>query len=195
MGCSTGDSECIGGEKPAHRVTITKGFWLGQTEVTQAAWQRVVGTDPSHFKGSNLPVETVTWDEAQAYCRAVGGRLPTEAEWEYAARAGSSQSRYGDIDAIAWYNSNSGYHTHEVAQMQGNAFGLYDMLGNVWEWTADWYVTYAPGSIVALPASGQNRALRGGSWNDDPWNARASVRFWFEPGYRNYNVGLRCAEE
>jgi len=197
MGCSTGDSECIGGEKPAHRVTITKGFWLGQTEVTQAAWQRVVGTDPSHFKGSNLPVETVTWDEAQAYCRAVGGRLPTEAEWEYAARAGSSQSRYGDIDAIAWYGSNSGGQTHEVAQKQANAFGLYDMLGNVWEWTADWYGGYTPGSAVdpTGPASGQFRALRGGSWSLDPRNARVSYRGGVGPGNRSGYIGLRCVGE
>jgi formylglycine-generating enzyme required for sulfatase activity len=111
MGCSPGDSERHDDEKPAHRVTITKGFWLGQTEVTQAAYQRVVGTDPSDFKGANLPVEQVSWDQAQAYCQAIGGRLPTEAEWEYAARAGSVQSRYGDIDRIAWYYGNSGGHT------------------------------------------------------------------------------------
>lgn len=148
MGCSPGDSERHDDEKPAHRVTITKGFWLGQTEVTQAAYQRVVGTDPSDFKGANLPVEQVSWDQAQAYCQAIGGRLPTEAEWEYAARAGSVQSRYGDIDRIAWYYGNSGGHTHEVAQKEANAWGLYDMLGNVWEWTADGYGGYAPGSAV-----------------------------------------------
>lgn len=197
MGCSPGDSECYGNERPAHQVTITKGFWLGQTEVTQAAYQRVVGTDPSHFKGANLPVEEVSWDEAQAYCRAVGSRLPTEAEWEYAARAGSGLSRYGDIDRIAWYTSNSGGRTHEVAQKQPNAFGLYDMLGNVWEWPANWDEAYAPGSIVdpTGPASGQYRALRGGSGNADPGNARVSGRNRYEPGNRSNVIGLRCAGE
>jgi formylglycine-generating enzyme required for sulfatase activity len=139
MGCSAGDVEGCHGEEPAHQATITKGFWLGQTEVTQAAYKRVVGTDPSYSKGAELPVEQVSWDEAQGYCQAAGGRLPTEAEWEYAARAGSPKSRYGNIDRIAWYQSNSGGHTHEVAQKEANAWGLYDMLGNVREWTADWY--------------------------------------------------------
>ena len=197
MGCSAGDSECHNDEKPAHEVTITKGFWLGQTEVRQAAWQRVMGTDPSHFKGANLPVDQVRWYEAQAYCQAVGGRLPTEAEWEYAARAGSVQSRYGDIDRIAWYAGNSGIRTHEVAQKQPNAFGLYDVLGNVWEWTADWYGGYTPGSAVdpAGPVSGQYRALRGGSWFVVPGFARVSVRIRVGPGDRSDVIGLRCAWE
>ena len=196
VGCSTGDLECLDDEKPAHRVTIAKGFWLGQTEVTQTAYQRVVGTDPSHFKGSDLPVEDVSWVDAQAYCQAVGGRLPTEAEWEYAARARSGQSRYGDIDAIAWYRSNSGGHTHEVAQKQANAFGLYDMLGNVWEWTADWYGNYPLDSAVdpAGPGSGKLRfrALRGVSWDDNPGLARASLRNGLVPGNRSRDIGLRC---
>ena len=197
MGCSTGDSECDGDEIPAHQVTITKGFWLGQTEVTQAAYRRVVGTDPSHFKGASLPVERVSWDEAQAYCQAVGGRLPTEAEWEDAARAGSARNRYEDIDRIAWYGSNSGSRTHEVAQKQANAFGLYDMLGNVWEWTADWYGDYTPDSAVdpAGPASGQYRALRGGSWFDFSSFARVSLRNVYVPGSRHNSFGLRCAGE
>ena len=197
MGCSAGDSECAEDEKPAHGVTITKGFWLGQTEVTQAAYQRVVGRDPSRFKGADVPVETVSWSEAQAYCQAVGGRLPTEAEWEYAARAGSAESRNGDIDRIAWHNSNSGSRTHGVAQKEGNAWWLYDMLGNVWEWTADWYGSYAPGPAVdsAGPVSGQYRALRGGSWVVYPSLARVSDRVWLVPGFRGKDVGLRCVGE
>jgi formylglycine-generating enzyme required for sulfatase activity len=197
MGCSPGDSECHDDEKPAHRVTITKGFWLGQTEVTQAAYQRVVGTDPSDKKGANLPVEQVSWDQAQAYCQAIGGRLPTEAEWEYAARAGSGQSRYGDIGRVAWYSGNRGSRTHEVARKEANAWGLYDMLGNVWEWTADWYGSYAPGSTVdpTGPASGQYRALRGGSRLYIPRDARVSGRYRDGPGFRSVGIGLRCAGE
>jgi formylglycine-generating enzyme required for sulfatase activity len=197
MGCSTGDSECDSDEKLPHQVTITKGFWLGQSEVTQAAYQRVVEKNPSRFKGADLPVENVSWDEAQAYCQAVGGRLPTEAEWEDAARGGSGQSQHGDIDRSAWYSGNSGGRTHEVAQKQANAFGLYDMLGNVWEWTADWYGDYTPDSAVdpAGPASGQSRAERGGSWLNDPRLARVSYRLSIVPGSRYRGLGLRCVGE
>ncbi len=120
MGCSPGDTECFDHEKPAHNVSITKGFWLGQTPVTQAAYQRVVGTNPSHFKGDNLPVEQVTWDEAKQYCEAVGGRLPTEAEWEYAARTGTAVARYGNLDAIAWYQGNRGSQTHPESCQSGH---------------------------------------------------------------------------
>lgn len=138
MGCSQGDKECGDNEQPAHEVTITRGFWIGQTEVTQEAYQRVMnGQNPSRFKGARLPVETISWNDADAYCRAIGGRLPTEAEWEYAARAGSTDGRYGDVDQIAWYGKNSGNKTHEVAGKAPNTWGLYDTLGNVWEWTAD----------------------------------------------------------
>ena len=183
MGCSPGDMECFDDEKPAHEVAIPSGFWLGQTPVTQQAYQRVTGQNPSSYKGANLPVETVSWEEAQSYCQAIGGRLPTEAEWEYAARAGTTGARYGDLDQIAWYSGNSGNRTHEVGQKQPNAWGLFDMLGNVWQWAADWYT------------EGQYRALRGGSWSNDPRSVRVSNRFRFEPGYRNYNFGFRCVGE
>ena len=133
MGCSPGDAECGDDEKPVHEVTITKGFWLGQTSVTQQAYERVTGKNPASHKGPNLPVEEVDWEEARAYCTAIGGRLPTEAEYEYAARAGSTVARYGNLDEIAWYKGNSGGASHEVAQKLPNAFGLYDMLGNTWQ--------------------------------------------------------------
>jgi formylglycine-generating enzyme required for sulfatase activity len=122
-------------------------------------------------------------------------RLPTEAEWEYAARAGTTGSRYGDLDRIAWYNGNSGNTTQAVGQKQANAFGLYDMLGNVWQWVADWHAGYPSGTQrdPAGPTSGQYRALRGGSWVNDARHARASYRGRNEPEYRYSPIGVRCA--
>ncbi|MDP9264131.1 MAG: formylglycine-generating enzyme family protein [Acidobacteriota bacterium] len=199
MGCSPGDSECENVERPTHTVAITRGFWMGQTEVTQAAYQRVTGTNPSSFHGDRLPVETVTWDEANAYCTAVGMRLPTEAQWEYAARAGSTASRHGDLDAIAWYAGNSGNQTHEVGQKQPNAGKLYDMLGNVWEWVADRYdgnyYSQSPSQDPRGPSSGRYQALRGVSWLNVARDFRVSVRYRYPPGYRFNYLGFRCAGE
>ena len=197
MGCSPQDSECDAREKPAHKVTITKGFWMGQTEVTQEVYEHVTGDNPSKFKGAKLPVEYVTWDDAKTYCEAVGMRLPTEAEWEYAARAGSSGSRYGVLDAIAWYGGNSANKTHEVGGKRANRWGLYDMLGNVSEWVADWFADYSPDSATDPqgPASGAYRSLRGGPFDGYTVNARASSRVWSLPGIygRSYFIGFRCA--
>jgi formylglycine-generating enzyme required for sulfatase activity len=195
MGCSPGDSECDDHEKPAHHVTITKGFWMGQTGVTLAAYERVIGSNPSEHIGAALPVETISWDEAHAYCVAAGMRLPTEAEWEYAARGGNASARYGTLDAAAWSDGNSGGKTHEVGQKQANTYGLYDMLGNVWEWVADWYGYYgsSPLNDPGGPSSGDTKVLRGGSWNGYARNARASQRTWFVPGYRFDYIGVRCA--
>jgi len=198
MGCSPGDSECPNDEKPAHRVTLTKGFRMGVTAVTQEAWQRVMRTNPSQFKGAKLPVEQVDFTQAQNYCATVGMRLPTEAEWEYAARAGTTGARYGNLDTIAWYDDNSGRKTHEVGQKQPNAWGLYDMLGNVWQWTGDWYADEYQGGNQTDPkgpASGQDRTLRGGSWNFEALGARASIRIRLEPTDRNNNLGFRCVGE
>jgi formylglycine-generating enzyme required for sulfatase activity len=183
MGCSTGDNECLDNE-PRRNVTISQGFWMGQTEVTQAAYQRVTGKNPSKFKGPNRPVEQVSWNEAKAYCEATGMRLPKEAEWEYAARAGSTEARYGNLNDIAWYDKNSGKKTHDVAQKQKNAWGLYDMLGNVWEWTDDWY-----------DSEQKYKTLRGGSWNYNSRNSRVSNRGWSVPTGRDDGLGFRCIGE
>ena len=187
MGCSPGDAACDDNERPVHEVTIVRGFWLGQTPVTQQAYQRVVGKNPSGHAGPNLPVEYVDWSEAQAYCVAIGGRLPTEAEWEYAARAGSTGARYGNLDEIAWYAANSGGQSHEVAQKPANAFGLYDMLGNVWQWVADWF-----GPYPSVAAAGQLKENRGGSWGTAVNMVRASYRGFVEPTHRGGKLGLRC---
>jgi formylglycine-generating enzyme required for sulfatase activity len=197
MGCSPGDNEAYDNEKPAREVTITKGFWIGQTPVTQEAYQRVMGENPSHFKGANLPVESLTWFEADEYCRAAGGRLPTEAEWEYAARAGNPHSRYGDLEAIAWYKGNSGRQTHEVGQKAPNAWGLYDTLGNVLEWTSDWHADKLPTAAIdpVGPTSGQSRVARGGSWFGNSTPARASYRVTGGPSDRWIFIGFRCVGE
>ena len=196
MGCSPGDRECGPYERPAHRVMITEGFWLARTPVTQAAYLFVTGKNPSHFKGPNLPVEHVSWEDAQKCCGAVGARLPTEAEWEYAARAGNPAARYGDLDRIAWYANNSGNKTHDVARKDANAWGLYYMLGNVWEWTSDWYDSRYYQSSETIdpqgPPSGQHRTLRGGSWLYDPEEVRVSLRRGEEPGNSDGNFGFRC---
>jgi formylglycine-generating enzyme required for sulfatase activity len=193
MGCSPGDTECFADEKPSHAVQIADGFWLGQTEVTQAAWKKVYGGDsPSRFKGDQLPVEQVDWNQAGAYCKKIGGRLPTEKEWEYAARAGTAGPRYGDLDAIAWYSGNSGGTTHPVGSKQANAFGLYDMLGNVWEWVADDWAAYPGGSADACAGC---RVVRGGSWLDFTRYVRASDRYRLVPTERNDDFGFRCVGE
>jgi formylglycine-generating enzyme required for sulfatase activity len=210
---SENDSEASSDEKPAHRVTVS-GFCLARTEVTQADWESVMGSNPSSFKGANRPVEEVSWNDAIEYCnkrsqkeglrpvygsdgsvdrQANGYRLPTEAEWEYAARGGSTAPRYGDLDSIAWYSGNSGPQTHDVGQKRPNGYGLYDMLGNVWEWTQDWYGGYSAGSQTDPegPASGSARVFRGGSWDGGASRARAGSRSLDDPSNRSYYLGFR----
>jgi len=184
MGCSAGDGECAPDEKPAHEAVIERGFWLGETPVTQAAWRRVTGSNPSNFKGDDLPVEQIPWEEAQRYCQAIGGRLPTEIEWEYAARAGTTGAHYGVLDEVAWYANNSRSRTHPVRQKKPNAFFLYDILGNVWQWT-----------IPAEPADASTGILRGGSWGSYPVSVRVSHRYSPAERMRNWDIGLRCAAD
>ena len=189
-------------EQPVTQVRISRGFWLGQHEVTQAEWQGVMGSNPSYFDecGRSCPVEAVSWDDAQDFIGRLNGRaggnryrLPTEAEWEYAARAGTTGDRYGNVDAIAWFIENSGDGPLPVGGKAANAWGLHDMLGNVWEWVEDWYGDY-PGGVVTDPrgaASGEGRVLRGGSWFDFDGVCRASVRFYLSPGERARGSGIQ----
>ena len=142
MGCSPGDAECKPDEQPAHSVTISRDFWIGETPVTQAAYQKVMKANPSLHKGDQLPVTFIRWADADAYCKAVEMRLPTEAEYEYAARGGTTTARFGPVDDIAWSYMTGVTQAHPVRQKKPNAYGLYDMLGNVWAWTADWYGPY-----------------------------------------------------
>jgi formylglycine-generating enzyme required for sulfatase activity len=209
MGCSPGDNGCRDNEKPAHQVTIARGFWMGQTPVTVGAYKKFAGATGRQRLGApdfntgwaneNMPMVMVTWDDAQAYCAWMGGRLLREAEWEYAARGGSTEARYGNLDEIAWDAQNSGGQTHDVAQKRPNGFGLYDILGNVWEWVNDWddqsYYQNSPSQDPTGPASGQYRVLRGGSWSNLPSYLRVSRRFARKPSVRTVYNGFRCGWE
>lgn len=226
MGAGNDDKEAYGDEKPQHEVTITRGFWMGETPVTQGQYQTIMGHNPSHFKavGLDAPVEQVSWYDAAVfanklsaleglsacfvgsgekmegvgnkgsdYTESKGWRLPTEAEWEYACRAGTAVPRYGELDKIAWYRENSGETTHVVGQKQANAWGLHDMLGNVWECCYDWFGSY-PIRAATDPtgaATGMYRVVRGGSWLSYGWFVRSASRYWGAPTNRNYNIGFR----
>ncbi len=195
MGSPDSDSDAYDDEKPQHTVRITKPFYLGVTEVTQEQYERVMGTNPSYFKGAQLPVETVSWVDAMEFCRKLSElpgeriagrvyRLPTEAEWEYACRAGSKTKwSFGDAESslgdYAWYTSNSGRKTHTVGTKKPNAWGLYDMHGNVWEWCSDWYkpdYTTTTVSDPTGPATGSIRVYRGGSWGNYAGQGRSAFR-------------------
>lgn len=241
MGCaSEADFPCGPDEGPAHDVRILRSFWMGKTEVTTKAFRafteatsRTMPPPAVFFERSlnldwqqnDLPVSMVTWGEAVAYCAWAGGmRLPTEAEWEYAARAGSNTARPRPLDSIAWYADNSGDNRldaeqimstdsasyrrqlaengdrpHAVALKSPNAFGLYDMLGNVWEWTADWYFEQYKSDQLELdpkgPSSGTLRVLRGASWFNRPTALRPSLRRKAQPGIRDFGVGFRCVSD
>ena len=209
MGCPAGESECADDETPAHRVVLTKGFEIARHEVTQRVWEALMGRNPSTFRGPDRPVELVSWNDAQEFLAVLNGRgdgyhyrLPTEAEWEYAARAGTTGPYFGDLDAIAWYAGNSANQTHPVGQKQPNAWGLYDMQGNVWEWCHDWYeadyyeeLGDEPAVDPRGPATGEYRVMRGGSWYKFLWFLRASSRFGFRPSGRFPHVGFRCVRQ
>ena len=206
MGLSAGDTEGSADESPAHEVQLTKGFWIGQTPVTVGAYKRFskastasMPEPPPYNPGWNedsLPMVKISWEDAQAYCNWAGLRLPSEAEWEYAARAGSASARYGVLDEIAWHSANSGGKGHPAGEKKPNAFDLHDMLGNAWEWTADWYkdsyYQVSPEEDPQGPPAGANRVLRGGSWVDPPRVTRASVRNFVRPSARSLVYGFRC---
>jgi formylglycine-generating enzyme required for sulfatase activity len=224
MGSTKGDSD----EQPVHTVRLSRSFWMGESEVTQGLWQEVMGSNPSYFSscGSDCPVEKVSWYDVVSFANALsrsagleecyeirgtnvswprglncgGYRLPTEAEWEYAARAGQDFEYAGsnNLDEVAWYDGNSGGETHPVGQKRPNAWGLYDMSGNVFEWVNDWYDDeyysskshndpYGPESSV----NRVNRVLRGGSWSYGARDARVAVRSWYGPAYRYSAIGFR----
>ncbi len=204
MGCSAADDECKDDEKPAHPVVIDRGFWLGQTEVTIAAYRKYAAKHGLESPAGNgdLPASGVTWSQAKEYCAAVGGRLPTEAEWEYAARGGNPQPYYGVVPEIAWYADNSNGAPHAVGRKRPNAFGLYDMLGNVAEWVLDrYYNKYdldspATGAGVEQPlpiASNHLAVARGGSFESEAASLRVSRRFARENDMSDLTVGFRCA--
>src|SRR5271157_3978617 len=191
-------------EGPRHLESIDSGFWMFDTPCTQALWQAVMGENPSHFKVADRPVESVSWEQCQEFLTALNSRLdgvqlslPSEAQWEYACRAGTETARYSEnLDAIAWYDENSGNETHPVAGKEANSWGLYDMLGNVREWCADvWVNDYTEKARASAAESASAlRVLRGGSWGSDARYVRAAYRRLNEPSYRYYDLGFRCAE-
>jgi hypothetical protein len=186
-------------------VTLSKGFWMGKTEVTQAQWQAVMGNNPSESKGVNLPVQTVSYFDAQEFVKKINdsgvmpsgwkSALPTEAQWEYACRAGETGLYSGgNVGEVAWYIGNSGGEPHDVGTMKANAWGLHDMHGNVREWCADWYDgKLQGGSNPSGPSSGVNRVLRGGSWFTFAARCSSAYRYYYSPDDRDNNIGFRLA--
>ena len=178
-----------------HPRTIRKPFYIGRTEVTQEQWRKVKGTDPSWFKSSRNPVENVSWNDCQSFLGGSGGqlRLPSEAEWEYACRAGTTGAFAGDLDALAWFQGNSGRAAHEVGQKRGNSWGLHDMHGNVWEWCEDQYsADYPPqGDQSTSTLGGPFRVIRGGSWYSFSDYCRSAIRDGNDPGVTGISIGFR----
>ena len=204
MGAEQGEAN----ERPVHQVKITKPFYMGAYEVTQAQWRAVMGENPLALKGDNMPAERVSWEDCEKFVAKLRGkvgqgmicRLPTEAEWEYACRAGS-QAAYcfgddeGGLGEYAWCSPGAEGSTHPVGQKKPNAWGLYDMHGNVWEWCADWYdegyYAKSPVEDPKGPAEGELRVLRGGAWHVHPVIARSASRFRYDPVLRYLSTGCR----
>jgi formylglycine-generating enzyme required for sulfatase activity len=222
MGCSPDDSNCKDGENPLHQVRITKAFELGRYEVTQAEWTAVMNENPSAIVGDNNPVENVIRAEAMEFAERLNMaddgyryRLPTEAEWEYAARAGTTGTFYGPLDEIAWFGTNSNDESHAVGGKEPNAWGLYDMLGNVREWTSDtyWVEYYATSPVDDPPGAPANYGergtppylggagvalpvIRGGGWPNPENSLRVSERYnYYGPNLRVSDVGFRLVRE
>jgi formylglycine-generating enzyme required for sulfatase activity len=179
-GCLPEDTECYGLERHRDNIVIAMGFWINRTEVTQAAYKRVMNADPSYYKGPNLPVERVGWSDAMSYCKRIGMRLPTESEWEYAAYGGKAELPKIPRGSLAWYDPNSDDRTHSVATKLANGFGLWDTLGNVWEWVQD--AGMQPGEHI----------LKGGSFYNSSRDVRVSVRLSAPSDLRHRDVGFRC---
>jgi len=220
MGCSASNQwGCFSSENPVHAVTLTNAFYLGRYEVTQAQWTAQMGSNPSFHQSAsaqvpaaevpNRPVEQVSWNTIQGFLSATGMRLPTEAEWEYAYRAGTTTAFHGWpaqtagtnddtlVGNIAWFNGNSNYQTRPVGGKAPNGFGLHDMAGNVWEWVSDWYsgsyYASSPSTNPPGPSSGSFRELRGGSWFTVTDGLRSSLRSYGSPGLTGGNLGFRVA--
>ena len=183
-------------DETQHRRVIRNAFYLSETEVTQEVWEKAMGANPSYFKGATKPVEQVSWNDCVRFCESTGLRLPTEAEWEYACRAGTTGAYAGDLASMAWFADNSNGRTNPVRQRKPNAWGLYDMHGNVWEWVADAYAEYPKGGgaeEAARAAEGGARVLRGGGWLNVASNCRAAFRGDYAPGGAHGNLGFRVA--
>jgi formylglycine-generating enzyme required for sulfatase activity len=199
MGSPNSEEGRFDDERP-HRVTISQGFWMGKYEVTQGQWKAVMGTAPFNFSGDDMPAENVSWNDAQEFIKKLNAlddsfiyRLPTEAEWEYAARAGTNGQYAGNLDDMAWYYSNSGNKMHPVGTKKPNAWGLYDMHGNVWEWVQDWYGTYSNNAETDPkgPSTGSVRVYRGGNWAVAAKSCRSAYRAAPAPDARGLGLGFR----
>ena len=206
-------------DEKLHQVTLTKDYWLGKYQVTQAQWQAVMGNNPSCINGDDCPVEEISWNDAKSFCDKLNKRyagklpqgykfdLPTEAQWEYACRAGTTtalnngtnltdeESHCSNLAEVAWYYQDEESETHPVGQKRPNNAGLYDMHGNVWEWCRDWYGDYSSGAVVdpVGPRTGSDRVYRGGSWFNDARFCRSASRCRWLPGDRNFTLGFRLA--
>ena len=204
MGATSEMKDPYNDEKPLHQVTLTNDYYMGKYEVPQALWEAVMGSNPSKYKGDNLPVERVSWNDCQEFISKLNSltgrkfRLPTEAEWEYAAHGGKKSRGYqysgnSNISDVAWYDGNSGSKPHPVGTKQANELGIYDMSGNVWEWCSDWYSSYSSSSQTNPTGSdsGSYRVRRGCCWYYDARICRSSFRGYCTPDIRCFDLGLR----